>query len=370
MTTPQPIVEEVTLTPQEALADRQERLQQLLVEWKNQREIIKEIVTELDKTEREVKVLQENAKKQEQEEVVKGPFEQARKRNQPISGEVRALIAKKVLEENMTYKQASETYDVSRSSVGRIVKEAREERKRQLDEEEGTPHTEPPRKRKKRGRKEKIDSETLLSILGWIEDDPRVTLKEICRRLKDQTTVGQVSISTLNRKLDKVDITYKDMLDIPNRWNTEEVIVRRREYVRNVFQVGFRPLVFLDECPFNINTHARKGRAVKGHTPNLTVHHKGRNITLLAAMDKNGILFYKLIASTESKAGVNADDFRLFLVSLTKHLPQNGVIILDNASIHHETEVQDYYEELRKSSHKVDTRFLPPYSPFLNPGKM
>jgi len=271
-----------------------------------------------------------------------------------------------VLEENLPYKEVAKLYEVSRSSVGRIVKEAREERKRQKDEEEGTAHSEPPRKRKKRGRKEKIDSETLLIVLGWIEDTPNIPLKEICRRLKDDTTVGKVSISTLNRKLDKVDITYKDILDIPNRWNTEEVIVRRREYVRNIFQVGFRPLVFLDECPFNINIHARKGRAVKGHTPSLTVHHKGRNITLLAAMDKNGILFYKFITSTESKAGVNADDFRLFLVSLSKHLPQNGVIILDNASIHHEAEVNDYYEELRKSSHKVDTRFLPPYSPFLN----
>lgn len=83
-------------------------------------------------------------------------------------------------------------------------------------------------------------------------------------------------------------------------------------------------------------------------------------------MARTGIIFHKFIASRgEAKRGVDADDFRLFLMDLAPHLPESAVVLMDNASIHHTKAVERTMDDLRRQG--FDVLFLPPYSPFLNP---
>jgi len=151
-----------------------------------------------------------------------------------------------------------------------------------------------------------------------------------------------------------------------------------------------KTLVFVDEMPSNLDVVARKGRALQGEPARLTSLPKGKNVTLIAALSKAGIIFHKYVHAThKGKRGTNADDFRLFLLDLSKYLTPNTVIILDNAKIHHTESVHSTLDLLEVCSlyliclcwlmrvlihacvftqrQGISHLFLPPYSPFLNP---
>lgn len=90
-------------------------------------------------------------------------------------------------------------------------------------------------------------------------------------------------------------------------------------------------------------------------------------MALIGAMARNGIIFSRLVASKgQDKRGVDADDFRLFLLDLREHLPDGALILLDNAPIHTAESVMQTLERLKKTKN-IAVLFLPPYSPFLNP---
>jgi len=72
-----------------------------------------------------------------------------------------------------------------------------------------------------------------------------------------------VSKSTVERTFQSLDISYKEVVQIPVKWNTEHVIWARQEYVlEQICDVIGWPLVFVDECPFNMHVVACKGWVV------------------------------------------------------------------------------------------------------------
>lgn len=83
-----------------------------------------------------------------------------------------------------------------------------------------------------------------------------------------------------------------------------------------------RPKVFLDESGFNLHCKKSKGRGLKGYPAVLTVLPKGKRTTLIAALGEKGVVHHQLINSGgDKKRGVNADDFRSFLLDLAKNFP-------------------------------------------------
>jgi transposase len=80
------------------------------------------------------------------------------------------------------------------------------------------------------------------------------------------------------------------------------------------------------------------------------------------------MIYHKFVALCgESKCGVNADDFHLFLLDLCPHLPESAVILLNNVPIHTVETVGHTFNLLHADGFKV--LFLPPYLLFLNPIK-
>ena len=89
---------------------------------------------------------------------------------------------------------------------------------------------------------------------------------------------------------------------------------------------------------------------------------RGRNVSLLAAMNIHGIIDSQVISSSS----VNSTIFISFLDGLFHKLAERNILeawlVLDNAKIHKTQEVRDKINETR---HKLI--FLSPYSPMLNP---
>jgi len=178
----------------------------------------------------------------------------------------------------------------------------------------------------------------------------------------------ETSIAAVDRALTKMDITWKKILTIPVEWNTPEVIQARYQFV-NDMAVKFmrRPKVFLDEAAFHMRTKKSKGRALAGEPALLTVLPRGKRISLLMTITENGVPHSKIINSLGvKKRGVNAEDFRSFILDLAGKVERDSVLILDNARIHHAQLMESTWTML-KSTFGIDVYYLPPYSPFLNP---
>ena len=173
-------------------------------------------------------------------------------------------------------------------------------------------------------------------------------------------------MATISRTIRRLGLTRKKIKRVAKQ-RSEELRENFRAttmldggvYKRNMF-------IFIDEMGFDCRDSRRRfGYSIAGlpaiETQNLT---RGKRINAIAAMSAQEIIDFELFDDS-----VTGKTFALFLRrALLPHLlPFNGsnpnsVIIMDNASIHHVPEVIDLLEGVG-----VVIRFLPPYSPDLNP---
>jgi transposase len=247
--------------------------------------------------------------------------------------------------------------------VARIVGERKKEEERNKRKASGLSADSPPLK-KRRGRKPKLSGEDILELLDWIEEDSGLRIKDIRTRLAERgITISKASIC---KYLSKLDISYKLVLPIPDRWNADPVVKARREYVLNFIALSSHCKVFIDESSFNLHVRRRKGWSLRGEPAKLSLLPKGGNTSLIASLFPTGIGMHKFVDSCPKKPGVRSEDFIIYLNELCVQLPDKVVIIFDNAKIHHTEEVNRFLDTLKKGR-GIQVLYLPPYSPFLNP---
>jgi transposase len=203
------------------------------------------------------------------------PSQQGRHGSQPISKDIRQMIAKNVfVTEEMTYKEAAKTYGVSESSVYRIVKA---EKKHKVDEDQDGQNEVQEPARKRRGRPSNLTVENLIFVLELLEENCQLTLNQMLSKLEEKFPTLSSSTSALDRELQKMDISWKMVMPILPSWNSYETLVARREYVTQLVFCN-RPLVFIDESGFHMQTKRSKGRSLSGEPAVLTVLPKGNLI--------------------------------------------------------------------------------------------
>ena len=115
-------------------------------------------------------------------------------------------------------------------------------------------------------------------------------------------------------------------------------------------------IICIDEAGFIIGDHGRYGYISKGQRLNIlsgkTV--RRRKLTLLMAIDLNGVLDYKILPHNCKK-----DDFVSFIRNL--NAPIGSTFLMDNIAFHHSKETQ---MEVQKK--QCEQLFIPPYSPKFN----
>ena len=145
--------------------------------------------------------------------------------------------------------------------------------------------------------------------------------------------------------------------DCPAERNSEAVLDSRREYAQWMMQDGInRHRIYVDETGYNLWTKRTYGRARLGERVNRIVGgQRGRNTTIICAISNQvGVLYHEIHFQT-----VNKQTFNNFMASLEAILgDEPAIIIMDNAPIHRGIDI--IYPEL-------SMKFLPAYSPFLNP---
>ncbi|CAG8807786.1 7186_t:CDS:1, partial [Dentiscutata erythropus] len=124
--------------------------------------------------------------------------------------------------------------------------------------------------------------------------------------------------------------------------NVLNTIVKRKEYVQNIFQQRinlYHDVIYIDESGFNLHlSHLRERAPCRQRAIKEVFKQRGKNITIIAAMDGNGIV--KVTPRLGSTTGFI---FTKFLRKLVKSLSPNRrkIFIVNNAKIHQAKQVKN-----------------------------
>ena len=134
---------------------------------------------------------------------------------------------------------------------------------------------------------------------------------------------------------------------------------RREEWTAQQGALDFTRLVFLDESGAKTNMTRLRGRALEGRRLFDTAPHgHWCTTTMIAAVRLDGSTACMAIDGATDK-----DVFREYVRNvLVPTLRKGDIVVLDNLSAHKDQETQELIEQAG-----AELRFLPPYSPDLNP---
>lgn len=212
---------------------------------------------------------------------------------------------------------------------------------------------------RKKGRKFKNSHEIRNAITAVVNEDNSLTQTGYADSLN---TLGiQISQSTISRTLKCIGISRKRLSLIPIERNNSRVIELRYNYARELNNYTNEQLVYLDETGFNLHTSNSYGYSFTNTKAYSSVPaNKGLNISLMCSITSMGILSYQL-----QDGAYNGDLFINFIrTHLVPFFAQNPgfVLIMDNCRFHHRLDVKRFLVEKG-----INFKFLPPYSPQLNP---
>jgi transposase len=141
-----------------------------------------------------------------------------------------------------------------------------------------------------------------------------------------------------------------------------DVAERRTAWRTWAKTVSASRLIFIDETWTKTNMARLRGRALRGERlVAKTPHGHWKTTTLIGALGIQGMLCAAVV-----DGAVNADMFEAFVEQvLLPALRPGDIVIMDNLSSHKRDRVIELIQSAR-----AELRYLPPYSPDLNPIEM
>jgi transposase len=168
----------------------------------------------------------------------------------PYSQDFRTKIIETKQKTNESIQQIANRFQVSYSFVNRLLK-----RYEAVASVEPKPHG--------GGKPPLLNSQQIKILSQLVEEDNDATLQQLSVRLTEKTGI-KVSIPTVCRHLQKLDLTRKKKTLHADEASSERVQKLRREYWTTIGYVGLKDLIFIDETGVNIAMTRRYARAKKG----------------------------------------------------------------------------------------------------------
>jgi len=167
--------------------------------------------------------------------------------------------------------------------------------------------------------------------------------------------------SGVSRMLKKMNYSRKRLVKIPVERNNPRNIDLRQVYARAINFIPVENLVFLDETGVNMHQSRNYGYSpINEKACKIVNANRGQNISCMVAIKKTGILGFKVIDGAFN--GISFAEYIQTVLIPHFRLNQNDLLIMDNCRFHHRRDVLDLFDE-----NNINYRFLPPYSPQLNP---
>lgn len=195
----------------------------------------------------------------------------------PYSTDLRLKIIKAKHKRNESIGQLADRFGVSYSFVHRLLKCY-----------EATISVKP--KPHGGGKPPLLNSQQIEILSQLVEEDNDATIKQLSVRLTEKTGI-KVSIPTLCRLLQRLELTRKKKTLHASVAQTERVQKLRREYWTTIREVKLSDLVFVDETGLNLAMTCHYARAKKGHGAySKSPYNRGKNFTIIGAIAISGFL--------------------------------------------------------------------------------
>ena len=195
-------------------------------------------------------------------------------------------------------------------------------------------------------------------LLGLMEAKADTTLEEIRERLQADRG-ATASVSTIWRFFKKHRITFKKKTGHAKEQERPDVLARRLEWGLEMQRFDAGRLVFLDETGLNTKMARLRGWSPRGERCKGPVPFGSWNTTtFIGAMRLDGEIVPGMV-----EGPVNGGILTAYITEfLAPTLRPGDIVIMDNLSTHKTKGVRDAIEGAG-----AELRFLPPYSPDLNP---
>jgi transposase len=191
-------------------------------------------------------------------------------------------------------------------------------------------------------RPSKFTDDMKTELLLELDQKSTTTLPEMVAFIEDRFDI-KVSTQAVSNLIHDMDISWKQVTNIPAAWNKPKLIEQRANFVNHCGLDLGRKVVFVDESGFDLHSGRPFGYAPSGTVPFLCLFFfffilfsiespfffiagqpavlslvpKTKQITLIAALSVEGFNYFKILNANGNKAkGVGADEFCLFLGSL------------------------------------------------------
>jgi transposase len=195
-------------------------------------------------------------------------------------------------------------------------------------------------------------------LLGLIGRTPDITLLEIQQRLIANGG-ERFAVSVLWRFFDRHGITFKKKTAHAAEQQRADVLKQRQAWFAGQLDLDPRKLIFIDETAASTNMVRKGGRCRRGQRLRMGVPHGHyKTVTLVAGLRLGGVTAPKVYDRP-----INAALFEEWAREcLVPTLKPGDVVVMDNLSSHKGERI----EELIKAA-GAELRYLPPYSPDMNP---
>jgi transposase len=208
------------------------------------------------------------------------------------------------------------------------------------------------------GRRKKVTPYKRDALLDRLAGHPTTDRSEMVTFLRDEFE-DEVSLSTISRLLKDARWTRKNCHRVAQQRNPE----LRDLYLYKLSKYKSYQMIFIDESGADRRVGFRKkGWAPSGVTPiQVGRFNREQRYQILAAYTQDGIeLAHVYPGSTDS--ALFKDFIEQLLLSCGRWPQEKSVLIMDNASFHHNDELEPMCAEAG-----VELVYLPPYSPDFNP---
>ncbi|QPC62912.1 hypothetical protein HYE67_005143 [Fusarium culmorum] len=210
------------------------------------------------------------------------------------------------------------------------------------------------------GRHRKVTPYKRDALLNRLADHPTTDRSEMIIFLRDEFK-DNVSLSTISHLLKDARWTRKNCHRIAQQ-RTPQL---RDLYLYKLFKYKSYQMIFIDESGADRRVGYRnKGWAPSGVTPiQVGKFNREQRYQILAAYTQEGIEL-ACVYPGSTDAALFKDFIEQLLHSCGQWLQPKSVLIMDNASFHHNDELESMCAEAG-----VELLYLPPYSPDFNPIK-